>query len=202
MQCLTMRKTAPLRQTELVFLHFSNQSQMLATRRMMLRESTVCSNKGRPTASWLFWKAGHMSGDEPGKFLPLLQKRFLKNHKKSNAVQLSQSEIMWWSYNKGHIRWDTATQKLFIKYATYSILKHSHDFNIYIQMFFLQVVDSSCQNKKTQMISSLLPSEKCLVNAMTGLFLSLNARYTQLNVKKTLKVNLSSYFCWITAISY
>lgn len=54
--------------------------------------------------------------------------------------------------------------------------------------------------QKLQIITSFLPSEKSLVNAMTGMFFSLNARYAQLNVKKSPKVNMRSYFSWTTTI--
>lgn len=61
-----------------------------------------------------------MSGDKPAKFLPPLQKRF-KKPKQSNAPQISQSEITWQSYTKGHNRWYTVTH---------------HDFNNYVEVIF------------------------------------------------------------------
>lgn len=168
---------------------------MLATCRMVLWESTVCSNKEWPRDSWVFWKTSHNICRWASQIPNSPPKEIFKNPKQSNASQISQSENTWWLYNKGHKRWDNCNTKTLHEYTTYSSLKHNHDFNSYMEMFFasFQVVDISCQNKKIKMTSRFLPSEKCLVNAMTGLFLSLTARYIQLNVKKTRKANLSSY---------
>lgn len=101
--------------------------------------------------------------------------------------------------HKGHNRWDTVTQKLFIN------MLHTVAWNTVIILTatlkcFSQAVDSSHQNRKIQMISSFLPSEKCLVNAMTGLFLfecQIRSTKCKGNPKTQLKLLLLLDHCYI-----
>lgn len=114
---------------------------------MKLCESTVCSNKEQPTVSWVFWKTSHNVWRWASQIPASPPEEILKNP--NNPMHLRYRNQKLCDGLKGHNRWDTATQKLFINMLHTVAWNTVMIFNSYIEMFFASSRQFMSKQKNT-----------------------------------------------------